>query len=255
MVDKMLSPLGMSARQQLAANLGETLHYLDQVRAHPDLGLSDLKARVQQAADDLSPENSPPADTALGEFGRNVRIGANQGELLANLAMLPLGRGTAAGISELRLASAEARAGKLAELYPQAEGYWSEVYDGAGHHYFSQRKGNFANIGGVPAPAFLRALPLPKILRDSELFRLRPEGITNGEMFARHIQSDPQYHGGKIPNEYDGGGWSGKQAGLQKLRPALRMWAGASTPLRATVGMGAVGGAAASSYLDDWSRH
>jgi hypothetical protein len=253
-LDKLLSPPGMSARQQMATNVGETLRYLDQVRARPGLALSDLNARAVHAATDLFPEASPPADTALGEFRRNVRIGANRGELEANVAMLPLGGEAAEGISALRLASAEARAGKLAARYPQAEGYWDEVYDGAGHHYFSRRKGNFANIGGVPAPSILRALPLPTFLRDSELFRLRPEGITNGEMFARHIQSDPQYRGGKIPDEYGGGNWRAGQAGLQALSPALRMWAGASGPLRATVATGAAGGAVASSYLDDWSR-
>jgi hypothetical protein len=106
----------------------------------------------------------------------------------------------------------------------------------------------------VPLLAPLRQLPLPNVLRDSELFRLRPDGITKGEMFARHIQSDPQYFGGKISDEYGGGGWNGAHAGLQKLSPALRMWYGASLPLKVTVGGGVLGGAVASSYLDDWSR-
>jgi hypothetical protein len=194
------------------------------------------------------------ADTLPGEVRRNFLIGANQGELDANLVPLLFGAEGLKGLSALRLADKEARAGLLAKYYPQATDYFGALYDGAGHHYFSQRGGNFANMGGAPLPAPLRQLPLPNALRDSELFRLRPEGITNDEMFSRHIQSDPEYFGGRMPAEY-GGGWSGGKAGLQKLSPALRRWYGASPQLKVTVGAGAIGGAAAASYLDDWSQH
>jgi hypothetical protein len=254
-IDEMLSPPGMSAREQLANGMSEKLHYLDRVRANPSIALNDLTDFGDRTAPDFIPWATPQADTILGEFGRSLRIGANQGDLGVNLASIPLGGEVLDGASALRLANEQAEAGLLSKFYPQAEGYWGQLYDGAGHHYFSQREGRFANMGGAPLRWPLTALPVPKILRDSELFRLRPEGITNEEMFARHVQSDPDYHGGKIPAEYGGGRWSGSEAGLQTLPPVLRMWHGASLPLKVAVGSGVVGGAAADSYLDDWSQH
>ena len=253
-IDPFISPPGEAAWDHVIGAGGRIVRYAQDAISNPGSAGRDLQDQFYRANVDLNPDATPMADTLPGEVRRNFHIGANQGEFDANLVPLLLGGEGLKGLSALRLADEAARAGLLAKHYPQAADYFGELYDGAGHHYFSQKGGNFANMGGVPLPAPLRQLPLPSILRDSGLFRLRPDEITNDEMFSRHIQSDPQYFGGKIPAEYGGGGWSGAQAGVQKLSPALRMWAGASLPLKVTLAGGVLGGAAASSYLDDWSN-
>ncbi len=254
-LDPFVSPPGDAAWDHVIDVGDGVLGYAKRAISDPSFLREDLPKRGHQANVDFNPFGTPMADTLTGEIRRDFHVGANDGELGVNLAMLPLGGEAFEGISALRLAGAEARAGLLPKFYPQAADYFGELYDATGHHYFSQRGGRFANVGGAPLAAPLTALPLPRFLRDSEIFRYRPDGITNAEMFAHHFQSDPEYFGGRIPAEYGGGGWSGRKAGLQKLSPPLRMWHGASLPLKVAVGAGVLGGAAASSYLDDWSQH
>jgi hypothetical protein len=93
------------------------------------------------------------------------------------------------------------------------------------------------------------------MISDSPFFLLKPEGIETGDMLERHYNVDPLYRGGKIPAEFGGGSWSGKELGWEKYDQLGRLWHGAPMPLKAVAGGGVVGAGALVDQVDgDGSR-
>jgi len=96
-----------------------------------------------------------------------------------------------------------------------------------GHHFAARRMG------------------LPRSYSESVFNRLKPEGITRGDMYELHYEVDPNFHGTGFPARVGGGRWSGKDLGLTKHGLAGRLWHGSPAPLKARVGgLGATAGAA-----------
>jgi hypothetical protein len=69
--------------------------------------------------------------------------------------------------------------------------------------------------------------------------------MSKGDFYERHFQVDPSYYGGRIPKEFGGGRWSGKELGWQKHDRLGRLWYGSPAPLKAAVGAGIIGTGAA----------
>jgi hypothetical protein len=186
----------------------------------------------------VDPGASSPASTLAGEAIRNFHIGLNQGEAAFDAGSLLYGGAEAKGLAELGRASEEAAAAKyLARGYPkELSDYFATPYDGQGHHSLPKR---------TKLPAWLGGGPVSPIVSDSPFFLLKPSNMTKGDFFERHFQVDPHYGGGKIPKEFGGGRWSGKELGWQKYDQLGRFWYGSPAPLKVVAGAGAVGAGAA----------
>jgi hypothetical protein len=71
-------------------------------------------------------------------------------------------------------------------------------------------------------------------------------------MHELHFKVDPSFRGGKIPAEFGGGTWSGKDLGWTRYGRLGRYWYGAPAPLKAAVGTPiALGAGAAVDGFDD----
>jgi len=106
-----------------------------------------------------------------------------------------------------------------------------------GHHFVPRRVGGRWN--------------LPQRFMESRFNVMRPRGISIGRFYERHFRADRLFHGTRFPRAV-GGTWSGRAAGLQKPGLAGRLWYASPGPLKAAVGVGAVGaGAGAYWWLSD----
>jgi hypothetical protein len=65
---------------------------------------------------------------------------------------------------------------------------------------------------------------LPRSYSESVFNRLKPEGITRGDMYELHYKADPKFKGTGFPARVGGGGWSGAALGLKEYGLAGRIW-------------------------------
>jgi hypothetical protein len=108
-------------------------------------------------------------------------------------------------------------------------GYLAQEYNGMGHHFIPRRVG--------------KALRIPDWYMESPWNKLKPNGITIGDMYELHAKVDPYFYGARLPKNI-GKSWSSKRIGIQKYGLPGRLWHGSPTLLKATAALPvAVGGA------------
>jgi hypothetical protein len=63
-------------------------------------------------------------------------------------------------------------------------------------------------------------------VKDSPLNVSKPRGMSQGDFYEYHFGVDPQYYGGKLRSDLNGGrGWSGNRLGLERYSIPERIWA------------------------------
>jgi hypothetical protein len=90
---------------------------------------------------------------------------------------------------------------------------------------------------------------LPKYIQDNPFFVYKPD-VSQGEMYARHYQLDPDFKGARLPGN---AGWSGKKLGLKKFGLFDSLAFGMPAPTRA-LAIGNAASAAQSFGNDDESE-
>lgn len=230
-LDVLGSPPGQSAAEQLAGAAWRGVGYVRKGVADPQIVVRDIRGKAHQMRLDLDPTATPAAPTVSEEVRRRLSIGMNQGELAFDVGSFAVGGPLAKSVKGLgavsKASTAEkylaqgftpARAAHLAEPYPKY---------GMGHHFGPRRMG------------------LPRSYSESVFNRLKPEGITRGDMYELHYVVDPEFHGTGFPARVGGGRWSGADLGLEKHGLVGRLWHGSPAPLKARVGgLGAAAGTA-----------
>jgi hypothetical protein len=189
----------------------------------------------------LNPGATPIALTVAGEARRRFDIGKNQGEVGFDIiAGMAAPEAVAARALPVEEQAARWMAKGLTE--PQAR-YMTEPYVGMGHHYYPRSGKLPPTIGGVSLPKSLanRPMPLPRVLSDSPFNVLKPQGISRGDFYEKHVAVDSHYRGGRFP-AHVGGTWSRTKLGLKTHGAIGRVVHGAPTALKRTVS-GAAGGA------------
>lgn len=233
--DVLLSPAGQSAAAQLVGAASRGVDYVRKGVADPQIVVRDVRDKAHQMRVDLDPTATRAAPTVREEVQRRLNIGMNQGELAFDVASFPVGGPLAKSVKGLRTASkaekylgqgfTPAKAAHLAEPYPKY---------GMGHHYGPRR------------------MALPRSYSESVFNRLKPEGITRGDMYELHYKVDPEFKGTGFPARVGGGGWSGAGLGLKEYGLAGRIWHGSPAPLKARVGgLGGAAGAVAHGMMDE----
>lgn len=236
--DAEYSPRGDAAWDKVFSARKGIVDYAANAISNPSTVADDVGASLHRFQVRTDPAASPPADTFGGEAARNFNIGLNRGEALFDAGSLLYGGGEVKGLIELGEASEGAGAAKyLARGYPAGlSDYFATPYDGMGHHVIARR---------TELPPLLGGGPVPPAISESPFFLLKPPGISTGDFFETHVRVDPYYHGGKVPAEFGGGSWSGKDLGWEKYDPLGRAWYGSPAPLKAAAGAGLAGAGAA----------
>jgi hypothetical protein len=199
----------------------------------------EVARELRKANVRLNPAATPPAKTLGGEVRRNFEIGANQGELAADVAPFFV-----AGPGAIPVGRMATRVRPLTKAdyrkHPEERAAWlAEPYTGRGHHSWAQAKmlkveKKLDSLGlGLLSKALAR-------YRESPFNVLKPEGMTNGQFLPLHVGVDPSYHGGNAPKHVDGGRWSAKDLHFAKYPWHLQTWRGIPGPLKARIGGGVV---------------
>jgi hypothetical protein len=232
------SPRGEAAWDKVFHAGKGIVDYATNAISNPKAVADDVEAGLHRFQVKTDPDASPPAATLGGEATRNFNIGLNRGEALFDTGSLLYGGAEAKGLAELGKASEGAGAAKyLAQGYPAGlSDYFATPYKGMGHHSLPRR---------TELPPWLGGGPVPPAISDSPFFLLKPRDVSTGDFYQRHFQVDPQYGGGKVPNKFGGGGWSGDALGWQKYDRLGRLWYGSPAPLKAAAGTALVGAGAA----------
>jgi hypothetical protein len=210
------------------------------LRAGKDIALHPAQT-YHRANLALNPAASPVAPTLAGEMRRRFDIGMNQGEVGFDVATA-MAAPDAMAVRALPLEEQAAR-WMARGLNERQARYWTEPYDGMGHHWWARGARLPKDIFGVPLPKFLaeRRMPPPRVFADSPFNVLKPPGISRGDFYEKHVAVDSHYNGGKFP-DHIGGKWSAKELGLKTHGVVGRVVHGAPPPLKRTVG-GALAGA------------
>jgi hypothetical protein len=229
--DVLASPPGESAAEQLVGAASRGVHYVRKGMADPQIVVRDVRNGAHQMRVDQDPTATPVSPTVSEEVRRRLNIGMNQGELAFDLGSLAVGGPFAKSVKGLGSISKASKVEKYLEqgFTPAEAAHLAEPYPqyGMGHHFGPRRKG------------------LPRSYSESVFNRLKPEGITRGDMYELHYKVDPKFHGTGFPPKAGGGRWSGADLGLKKYGLAGRLWHGSPAPLKARVGgLGATAGAA-----------
>lgn len=240
-LDRLTSPPGQRATDQVAAVTGAALNYAKNGFSNPQDVARDLKRAAHRARIDLDPRATPVADTFAGELRRNFYIGKNQGETLFNVGSLAVGGPYAKAVGRFVDAKAAATPAKyIAQGYSErAANYLAEPYPakGKGHHFVPQDRG------------------LPKWYSDGEFNVLRPPGISRGDFYELHSKVDRRYGGAKLPKKFGGEHWTAAKSGIQTYGPLGRLVHGSPGPLKARVGgLAASVGEAAYNFEDRHDR-
>lgn len=231
--DAQSSPRGQAAWDAVIDAGRQGIRYLHRVRTNPSTVLNDAHRVAEETNAKINPAAARQGDTFRGELRRNFDLGLNRGEALFDVGSVLFGGAELKGLAELGLLQKSGTAKYLARGYPRGlSEYFATPYDGVGHHYRAQSKAFPKTLGGGP---------VPRILRDSPFNVLKPTGVDRGAFYERHFKVDPSYYGGKIPAEFGGGRWSGRDLGWQKYGPLGRGFYGAPGPLKATGGAGLAG--------------
>lgn len=167
----------------------------------------------------LNPDATPMANTFGEELGRRFHIGANQGELAANIAAIPLGGEVGSALEAMEYAGEAGEVGKYLRMgYSDGQAIeLAKPYVGMGHHVKARR---------IPVPNVLGSGPILDDLFDSRLFVLKPAGIDKGQFYRLHYGVDDHFSGAKIPGYGRGQGYSGKKLGLPRYQGLERAWRG-----------------------------
>jgi len=235
-LDPLISAPGQSAAEQVV-NTGRTaiaqgVDYAKRVGADHGLPARDIQRGLHKLSVDLDPYATPAAGTVMGEVRRKGAIGANQGELAANIAAV------AAGAPEINALAGFARGSKASRVArsidrgfrPGAAEYLAKPYEGKGHHYIPERYWKELGDG-----------PIVRALKESPLNGSKPHGMSQGEFYDYHASIDDRFRGTGLPKSF-GQSWSAKKLGVKPLSPVGRIVVGAPDALKSTVG-GLVGGA------------
>jgi len=232
---------GPSAKQQLArggvAAVKGVVRDINRARRNPvDAGRA-VVAKVQRRYEELEPSATPQARTFAGEVQRNLAIGANRGEMQAEVWS------NVAGGPGFRLMAG--RIARQSRKIPTVQTYLDRGYDrdtakyfaepyidGMGHHFIPRGAKVPEEIWGVKVPKRLVGRQLPRDYIDSRFNVLKPKGLTKGEFFEHHFRVDPSYRGG---NTRGRGRWSGEELGWEKYGLAGRLWHGSPGPLKDAV--------------------
>lgn len=236
--DAETSPRGEAAWDNLFRAGKGVFHYATNAISNPKSVADDVGAGLRRFQVKIDPAASPPASTLAGEAVRNFNIGLNRGEAGFDAASLLYGGAEAEGLAELgRVSEGAGAAQYLARGYPNGlSEYFATPYRGGGHHFLPKR---------TELPAWMEGGPVPSVISDSPLFLLKPRNMSTGDFLERHFNVDPLYRGGKIPAEFGGGSWSGRDLDWKKYDQLGRLWYGSPAPLKSVVGAGVVGAGAA----------
>ncbi len=230
----MLGPGGRSLFAQfdgaVTGLVGAESRALDYTRrgvANPRIVADDLKREGGRLAAKFIPGAAPGPDTIAGNFGRNLNVGANLGELSTDVGLTVLAPEAAEEVFGLRALSKD----ELIDRYlrqgfraSQAERL-AKAYTAVGHHSVPQRVRIPEKIGPVPVPSAVARRPLPSAFMDSWLNVLRPGWMSTGEMYERHALVDKHFHGARFSPRI-GGSWSAKKLGIKKYGPFGRFYHG-----------------------------
>ena len=233
-LDRVVNPPDQKPLQPIINAANHIVDYGFNAAVHPGSLLGDARKQLQKWNTELDPAATPEADTLGGEFARNFRIGADQGELGAEMAALAFGSGALKVVPRLAPISEAAGAAKFMKqgFGPRQAARLARPYEGKGHHF-------------VPNRYEL----LPPWLSDSIFNVLKPSNISQGDFYELHYKVDPHFHGAAIKR--GSRGWSGKALGLKDKRYGLleRLWHGSPAPLNAAAGV--VGGGGLAEHEND----
>jgi hypothetical protein len=243
-LDSIINPRGEAAWDKVIDKAEGYVDYAKTAISNPRMVLDDVNAEAARMNARLNPHATPPAKTFRGEVRRNFDIGLNRGEVAADVGAFVYGGPLLRGVGELGAGrKALTAADYIARGVPlNTARYFEQPYRGIGHHAVARSS---------KLPPWLGGGPVPRIVVESPLTRVKPRDVTNGEFFPLHYGVDKFYHGGKVPAEFGGGGWSGKKLGWDKYGPIDRAWYGTPAPLKVAAGAGVVGtGAVVDSLWD-----
>lgn len=217
-----------------------------QTISEPKRAVDDARRSLHDLNVSLNPNATPVEASFADEIRRNAKIGLNQGGAAFTVGSLLVGgpaRKIVTGLGKATKATTAAE--YVARGFSPGEArYLVTKYPrrAMGAHWVAR---------STRLPAVLGGGHLPKWFIDSPFNVLKPEGITRGDMYERHVRTDLNYNGGKIPKRFGGGSWSGAKYGWEKYGPVGRMWYGAPDLLKATVGgAGLIGAGAVVDHLD-----
>lgn len=231
------SPRGEAAWDQVFSAGKGVADYASKAFSEPKTVADDLGEGLGRLSARTDPRATPVAKTFGGEVRRNFDIGLNQGELAADVGLSLYGGGAAKNLLiSRRLSEAEKAAEYVARGYPPGTAaYFATSYTGRGHHTVGRRS---------RFPAILGGGPVPPVIVESAILRLKPRDTTFGDFYELHYGVDGFYSGGKVPRRFGGGGWSGEKLGWRKFDPLERIWYGTTPTMEAAAGAGVAGAGA-----------
>jgi hypothetical protein len=232
-LDYIQSPPGERVSDQLLRAGGAVADYADRVRRDPHKLADDARKFRHKLNVDLNPYATPSASTAMEELQRVAPIGMNQGELALNVGAAVAG---AEGLQALGAAGRTAKATRYLKDagHTRAATYLEKPYKGMGNHSVFPRDWE--------APAWMGGWKMPKPILESPFFRQTFRHESQGGAYWRHVEVDPRAHGFRLPKGMGARGWSGRKAGVERLKGVKQIWAG--TPEATKTFLGGVAGAA-----------
>lgn len=235
-LDRLMSPPGQSAQEQLAKAGRDAVEYVGKAVSDPQMLVDDVKAKGRQMRIELDPSATPAAPTFAGELRRAFEIGQNQGEFAFDVGSMVVGGPAAKAMKGLGRASNVGNVEKYAGqgFSPRAAAHLAKPYprSNMGSHFIPRR---------TKLPNLLGGGPIPPEYMDGPFNKLIPPGISRGDFYELHYGVDPRFHGTSVLGER----WSGRDLGLQRYGSAGQLWHGSPAPLKARVGgLGAVAGGA-----------
>ena len=171
------------AADALYATGGAIVHPVETARA-AQKSLRKFRLRADPSA-------TSPTPAFGGEVRRNFNAGRAQGQAIFDVASLATAAAPAKLAGKLdRLQAPSGPEKYLRRGYsPEAALYLSKPYEGMGHHVMSRDK---------KLPGWMGGGPIPKAYMESRYNVLKPEGITQGDMYELHYAVDDRFHGTRL---------------------------------------------------------
>lgn len=242
--DRERSLPGQSARDQLVSATRAAAGYIADRSRHPRHALKDVASAVREAHASLNPYASPRPTSFAKAITRRARTGVNLGKLGVNVGLTVATDGVLRATAPApRISSA--RMFEIMGYSPEDVADLNSLYVRFGHHSpIPVRTESPSVLGDFNVPLEYAGLRYPRPLLDNPFNQVRPAGITKGDMYALHYQLDPDFKGTQLKS---GTSWSGEGLGLRKfgLFDPQRYWYGTPDPLKAAIGAGLAGAAAA----------
>ncbi|THD62420.1 hypothetical protein [Phenylobacterium sp.] len=226
-VGGLFAPGGVAkAWNEASAAAHDALQYGRSAIVDPSRLAKDAISEGAAAIHSLNPFTAPQTDTALGEFGHELGVGANWGETLTNIAGAFAAPEVAAGVDAARTFAAT-RDANIAEMMgrgmdePTAT-YLSKPYKGQGEHAVIPQAQD--RILGFKTP-WLKDVTISDWIMNSPLNVSKPRGMSQGDFYEYHFGVDPRFYGARLPQGLNGGkGWSGKRLGLERYSGPQQVW-------------------------------